>query len=439
MTDTLLYILGILIIVAGLAISIGLHEFGHLIPAKLFGVRVPTWAIGFGPKLYSKKIGETEYSLRAIPLGGYITLIGMYPPAKEGKDDSKRWFGASILAAREAHSEHIQPGDENRKFYQLAAWKRIVVMFGGPFMNLILGVAMVSVALSGIGEYQRVNTVANVVQCEAKMVDPSADCASADALTPAALAGFKPGDQITSLDGAKIAQTQDPFVKVVAQPNDEHVLGVIRDGKTIEIRVTPKVGKLPYADASGKLAVDAEGKPLLRERAYIGLMLDHARVPSSLAESLSAGTQMTADTLGFIVQFPQQVYASVSSLFTGAERSPNGAVSIVGITQLAGEVNSNSNANLADRIYLNLMLLGSLNLALFAFNMIPLPPLDGGHIAGGIYEYAKRGIYRLLVKPDPGIADTALLAPIANLMFLVLMFAGLAMIIVDLIKPLVLG
>jgi membrane-associated protease RseP (regulator of RpoE activity) len=439
MTDTLLYILGILIIVAGLAISIGLHEFGHLIPAKLFGVRVPTWAIGFGPKLYSKKIGETEYSLRAIPLGGYITLIGMYPPAKEGKDDSKRWFGASILAAREAHSEHIEPGDENRKFYQLAAWKRIVVMFGGPFMNLILGVAMVSVALSGIGEYQRVNTVANVVQCEAKMVDPSADCANGDALTPAALAGFKPGDQITSVDGAKIAQTQDPFVKVVAQPNDEHVLGVIRDGKTIEIRVTPKVGKLPYADASGKLAVDAEGKPLLRERAYIGLMLDHARVPSSLADSLSAGTQMTADTLGFIVQFPQQVYASVSSLFTGAERSPNGAVSIVGITQLAGEVNSNSNANLADRIYLNLMLLGSLNLALFAFNMIPLPPLDGGHIAGGIYEYAKRGIYRLLGKPNPGIADTALLAPIANLMFLVLMFAGLAMIIVDLIKPLVLG
>lgn len=439
MTDTLLYILGILIIVAGLAISIGLHEFGHLIPAKLFGVRVPTWAIGFGPKLYSKKIGETEYSLRAIPLGGYITLIGMYPPAKEGKDDSKRWFGASILAAREAHSEHIQPGDENRKFYQLAAWKRIVVMFGGPFMNLILGVAMVSVALSGIGEYQRVNTVANAVQCEAKMVDPGADCASADDLTPAALAGFKPGDQITSVDGAKIAQTQDPFVKVVAQPNDEHVLGVIRAGKTIEIRVTPKVGKLPYADSSGKLAVDAKGKPLLRERAYIGLMLDHARVPSSLADSLSAGTQMTADTLGFIVQFPQQVYASVSSLFTGAERSPNGAVSIVGITQLAGEVNSNANANLADRIYLNLMLLGSLNLALFAFNMIPLPPLDGGHIAGGIYEYAKRGIHRLLGKPDPGIADTALLAPVANLMFLVLMFAGLAMIIVDLIKPLVLG
>jgi len=439
MTDTLLYILGIIIIVAGLALSIGLHEFGHLIPAKLFGVRVPTWAIGFGPKLYSKKIGETEYSLRAIPLGGFITLIGMYPPAKEGKDDSKRWFSASIIAAREAHSEHIQAGDENRKFYQLAAWKRIVVMFGGPFMNLLLGLAMVSVALSGIGEYQRVNTVAQIIKCEAQMVDPTVECASTDALTPAALAGFKPGDQITAVDGEEIARTQDPFVQVVAQPNQNHSLTVIREGKTTTLSVLPKVAKLPYADESGNLAVDADGKPLLKDRAYIGLMLDHARVPSSIQDSLAAGSQMAGQTLGFIVQFPQQVYESVSSLFSGAERSPNGAVSIVGITQLAGEVNANSNATLSDRIYLNLMLLGSLNLALFAFNMIPLPPLDGGHIAGGIYEYAKRGLYRLLGRPDPGIADTALLAPVANLMFLILMFAGLAMIIVDLIKPIVLG
>jgi membrane-associated protease RseP (regulator of RpoE activity) len=439
MTETLLYILGILIIVAGLAISIGLHEFGHLIPAKMFGVRVPTWAIGFGPKLFSKKIGETEYSLRAIPLGGFITLIGMYPPAKEGKDDSKRWFGASIRAAREAHSEHVQPGDENRKFYQLAAWKRIVVMFGGPFMNLILGLSMVSIALSGIGEYQRVNTVAQIVQCEAQMVDATATCAASDAQTPAALAGFKPGDQITAVDGKQIANTEDPFVSVVARPNSNHALTVTRDGKSTTLSVTPKVAKLPYADASGNLAVDTSGKPLLKERAYIGLMLDHARVPSSIADSLSAGSQMAGQTLGFIVQFPAQVYESVSGLFTSSERSPNGAVSIVGITQMAGQVNANSNATLADRLYLNLMLLGSLNLALFAFNMIPLPPLDGGHIAGGVYEYAKRGIFRLLGKPDPGIADTALLAPVANLMFLILMFAGLAMIVVDLVKPLVLG
>lgn len=439
MTDTLLYILGILIIVAGLAISIGLHEFGHLIPAKLFGVRVPTWAIGFGPKLYSKKIGETEYSIRAIPLGGFITLIGMYPPAKPGTDDSKRWFGASIKAAREAHSEHVQPGDENRLFYQLAAWKRIVVMFGGPFMNLVLGLVMVSIALSGIGEYQRVNTVAAVVQCESQMIDGSAKCSNADELTPAAQAGFKIGDRITQVDGKPVAFTQDPFVQVVAQPNQVHQLTIIRADKTLVIAVQPKIAGLPYADESGLLAVDDKGKPLLKTRAYIGLVLDRTRVATGLGESLNAGIQMTGQTLGFIVQFPQQVLSSVSGLFTEAERAPTGAISIVGVTQIAGQFNSNANATLDDRFFLNLMLLGSLNLALFAFNMIPLPPLDGGHIAGGIYEYLKRGLYRILGKPNPGIADTALLAPVANAMFLLLMFAGLAMIVVDLVKPLVLG
>ena len=100
MNETLLYILGIVIMVFGLALSIGLHEFGHLIPAKLFGVRVPHWAVGFGPRLFAKKFGETEYSIRLIPLGGFITLIGMYPPAKPGTDDSRRWFSNAISSAR---------------------------------------------------------------------------------------------------------------------------------------------------------------------------------------------------------------------------------------------------------------------------------------------------------------------------------------------------
>jgi Zn-dependent protease len=81
------------------------------------------------------------------------------------------------------------------------------------------------------------------------------------------------------------------------------------------------------------------------------------------------------------------------------------------------------------------MLLGSLNLALFAFNMIPLPPLDGGHVAGGVYEYLKRGFYRLTGKKDPGPVDTALMSPIAQFMFMVLLLAGVLMILVDLVNP----
>ncbi|MFM5904381.1 MAG: M50 family metallopeptidase, partial [Microbacteriaceae bacterium] len=427
MTETLLYLTGILIIIIGLAISIGLHEFGHLIPAKLFGVRVPNWAIGFGPRLFSKKIGETEYSIRAIPLGGFITLIGMYPPAKPGKDDSKRWFSGAIKAAREAHQEHVQPGDESRMFYQLAAWKRIVVMFGGPFMNLVLGISLISVALSGIGQFQRVNTIASVIDCEAQMIDPASSCVGSPD-TPAKLAALQKGDRILAVNGVSLKQTEDPFAAIIAEPKRLHQLTIERAGHSLLLELQARVAALPYADAAGNMAIDATGKPLLKDRAYLGVMLDVQRVPVTFGASLNAGMDMTGQTLAFIGKFPQQVYQSVASLFDGRDRAVDSAISIVGITQIAGSTNANQDATLADRLFLNLTLLGSLNLALFAFNMIPLPPLDGGHIAGGIYEYLKRGLFRILRKPDPGNADTALLAPLANAMFLILLLAGVLMI-----------
>jgi membrane-associated protease RseP (regulator of RpoE activity) len=241
------------------------------------------------------------------------------------------------------------------------------------------------------------------------------------------------------VDGVAVEYLSDPFTAVVLAPDVSHQVVVDRDGKEVELTLKAGLAELPYADASGNLAVDSAGQPLLKERAFVGVRYAVERAPLSIGGSFAAAGQMTTDTLGFIVQFPVQVYDSVAGLVTGAERSPNSAVSILGITQFAGTVTADENSDFADRTFSNLMLLGSLNLALFAFNMIPLPPLDGGHIAGGVYEYLKRGLYRVLGKPDPGYADTAQLAPVANLMFLVLLFAGLAMILVDILNPLSLG
>ncbi len=436
MTETLLYIAGVAILILGLALSIGLHEFGHLIPAKLFGVRVPHWAIGFGPKLFSKKIGETEYSVRAIPLGGFITLIGMYPPAKPGKDDTKRWFSSSIISARNAHQEHEQPGDENRKFYQLSAWKRIVVMFGGPFTNLVIGLVLITTAISGLGQNQRVNVFASVVECQSQMIDQSAACSSSDVRTPAALAGFKSGDKLIAIDGNRVNMTEDAILAVTELPLVSHKLTVDRNGKPVELSITAAQARLPYVDSSGNMALNADGSPKLKLRPYIGVQWSSQRVPVEAGKAFGTSVAMTGQTLGLIVQFPSQVFNSISSLFGSQARNPNGAVSIVGVGQAAGAIASNSSASFGDRLLMNLYLIGSLNLALFAFNMIPLPPLDGGHIAGGVYEYLKRGVFRLLGKKDPGIADTALMAPVATAMFLLLLAAGLAMIIVDLVNPL---
>lgn len=436
MNEILLYIVGVLVLVLCLLLSVGLHEFGHLIPAKLFGVRVPHWAIGFGPKLFAKKIGETEYSIRAIPLGGFITLIGMYPPAKPGTDDTKRWFSSTIISARNAHKEHEQPGDENRKFYQLSAWKRIVVMFGGPVTNLILGVVLITTALSGFGIDQRVNVFETVVACEAQMLDDEATCDAQSVVTPAALAGLKSGDKLVSVDSKTVTLTEDALAPIVELPLTQHSIVVERSGQQLELSVTASQTALPYYDANGNVALNTDGTQALKTRPYIGVQFAHQRVGAPLEQSIGRAFVMTGDTLGMIVQFPQQVYASISALFTGEERNPSGAVSIIGVGQAAGSITANANSTLADRIYMNLFLIGSLNLALFAFNMIPLPPLDGGHIAGGIYEYLKRGVFRLLGKKDPGYADTALLAPLATAMFFVLLAAGLAMMIVDLVNPL---
>lgn len=432
MIETLWYLLGILILILGLAISIGIHEFGHLIPAKKFGVRVPHWAIGFGPKLFSKKIGETEYSIRLIPLGGFITLIGMFPPAKEGRDDSKRWFSQSIRSARNAHSEHEQPGDENRKFYQLSAWKRIVVMFGGPVTNLILGTFLIITAYSAIGVPQRVNTVENVIGCASQMIDTSAQCASSEPASPARQAGLQSGDQIIAVDGVRFSPTAD--IKTKLEDQRQVTLTILRDGEQLDVPVTPALAELPYL-VNGQWATDASGQTLLKERAYIGVSWAQQRIGVGIDKSFTYAMTVTGDTFAMLVKFPQQVYSAIESAVTGKPRDPNSVVSIVGVGQAAGELTANTSIDLTDRLVMNLNLLGALNLALFAFNMIPLPPLDGGHIAGGLYEYVKRGFFRVAGIKKKATVDTALMAPVATAVFVLLLFAGLAMMLVDIINP----
>ena len=163
----LAFVIGVVIIVIGLAVSIGLHEIGHLLPAKLFGVKVTQYMIGFGPTIWSKRRGETEYGVKAIPLGGYISMIGMFPPAKGERvhADSTGFFRGLVQDARDSSTESITPGDEHRAFYLLPVWKRIVVMFGGPFMNLLLAIVLFGVLLMGFGVAQASTTVGSVSAC----------------------------------------------------------------------------------------------------------------------------------------------------------------------------------------------------------------------------------------------------------------------------------
>lgn len=443
MTETFWYIGGILFIALGIGFSIGLHELGHLLPAKKFGVKVPNYAIGFGPTLFKFKRGETEYALKLIPLGGYITMLGMYPPAKvrrtkksnDAQEPKKSGFFADMITqARTAHSEFETPADKNRKFYQLPVHKRMVIMFGGPFVNLLLGVLLLAIVLGGFGVFERNNVVAQVSPCISASVIEVTDCDPATSPSPALAAGLQTSDKIIAING-KSADDMALLIKELPA-GQVATLEVLRAGKSVELAITPTSAQRPIIDSStGSVVVDAGGNPKLETRTVLGIVFDSERVQKDLPYILEQSAFGVSQVGNLILTLPQQMAQVVQSTFGGGERNPNGAVSVVGIGQIAGEVAATDGATLTDKLASGLLILSSLNFALFAFNMLPLFPLDGGHIAGGVYEAAKRGIYRIRGKPNPGPADTALFMPVTWFMVILLMAMSVLLILADLINP----
>jgi membrane-associated protease RseP (regulator of RpoE activity) len=427
-SETLSYLAGILFIVLGIGVSIGIHEIGHLLPAKVFGVKVTKYMIGFGPTLYSKKVGETEYGLKAFPLGGYIAMLGMYPPAR--KPETKTGFFRDMISqARLAHSENETPLDANRKFYQLPVLKRMIIMLGGPFMNLVLGVLLTVIALSGFGIYQSSLKIEAISVC---LDNKSVQCPVAEQ-TPANVAGLKAGDEVVSVAGNQATDWAQIRDLLTANPTAE--FEILRDGKILKLTVTAVIQQRPQFDSLGNPILDEAGEIASAPQPFLGVFLAPERKPVPLVQSLEASGSTIAQIGTLILRLPQEVVEVTAITFGGGERDPNGPISIVGIGQVAGEVAASDQAGLADKLATGIQILGSLNFALFVFNMVPLLPLDGGHVAGGIYESIKRGLYRIAGKKDPGPADTALLMPLTYFVFIGLLVVSALLITADLVNP----
>ncbi len=431
MAESLLYILGILLVAIGVGFSIGWHELGHLIPAKLFGVKVPKYMIGFGPTVFSKKFGETEYGVKLIPLGGYITMIGMYPPAKPGAEVKKGFFRDMVTAARDAHSQYVEPGDENRKFYQLPVWKRIVIMFGGPFMNLVLGTMLLLVTLSGIGVAQTSTKVAKVEPCVS--ISATATCSATDPASPAKLAGLQAGDRITAINGIHV-DTWGSSSALLKAGVANQIKVVSSTGAARTLSVTPVLAQRPVIE-NGAVKLDANSKPIYVLKPVIGIELASETRPLSVGETLASAGASVAQVGQMLFHLPEQVASVGQSTFGNGRRNANGPVSVVGIGEIAGQVASNSQATLMQKVQSELGILASLNFALFAFNLLPLLPLDGGHVAGAIYEAIKKGIFKLRRKPNPGPADTARLMPLTWVVFIVMMAISAMIIVADIVNP----
>jgi membrane-associated protease RseP (regulator of RpoE activity) len=435
--SVLAFILGVVIIVIGLALSIGLHEIGHLVPAKLFGVKVTQYMIGFGPTLWSRRRGETEYGVKAIPLGGYISMIGMFPPARgeRAKADSTGFFRGLVQDARDSSTESITAGDEHRAFYLLPVWKRVIVMFGGPFMNLVLAVLLFGVLLMGFGVAQASTTVASVSECALPATSERQTCEPGDPAAPGAAAGIEPGDRILSVAGEPIDDWNESTAIIREHAGEPVAFVVERDGDTVELEVTPMLSERYLFDDNGAVVTDAAGDPLTEQAGFVGIGAVVETVQQPVTEVLPTVGEGIAGVAGIILNLPQRMVDIAEAAFGPGERDPNGPMSIVGAGRVAGEVAATDQLEVVQKAAGLVGLLASLNLALFVFNLVPLLPLDGGHIAGALWEGIRRGFAKLFRRPDPGPVDLARLMPLTLAVVVILGGMSALLIYADIVKP----
>lgn len=430
--EILLYLVGIVFMLIGLGLSIGLHEIGHLVPAKLFGVRVGQYMIGFGPRLWSKRIGETEYGFKALPVGGFISMSGMYP-ASDGKP-VRGLFASLVQDARSANDETIADGAEDRVFYRLPVWKRIIVMLGGPVMNLILAVVIFTVLASGIGLQQGTTTIAGVTECVLPAGTTQTECAAGDPASPAAEAGVLPGDVLVSIDGQRVADFADATEIVQASPGKTLDMVVSRDGEDVHLSITPITAERTLTDAGGQPRLDEDGEQIVAEVGYVGMSAQMGFVPQPLGTGVEMAGQNVARVGELIVQLPVKLWDVGVSLVTGTERDPDGPLSVVGVGRLAGEVAA-TDAPILNRFVVLLSLLGSLNIALFVFNLIPLLPLDGGHVVVALWDGIRRAWAKLFRRPQPAPVDATRLVPLTVVVAVVLIAMGALLMIADVVNP----
>jgi membrane-associated protease RseP (regulator of RpoE activity) len=435
--SVLAFIVGVVIVVIGLAISIGLHEIGHLVPAKLFGVKVTQYMIGFGPTIWSRRKGETEYGIKAIPLGGYISMIGMFPPAKgeQAKADSTGFFRGLVQDARDSSTESITAGDEHRAFYLLPVWKRIIIMFGGPFMNLLLAFVFFGVLLMGFGVAQPSTTIGSVSECALPATSERQTCEPGDPAAPGAAAGIEPGDRIVSIAGEPIESWNESTAIIRDHAGEQVALVVERGGETLDLEVTPMLSERYRLDDKGAVVTDAAGEPLTEEAGFVGIgtVIETERQPITAVPAFVG--ENVAGVTGIILNLPQRMIDIAEAAFGPGERDPNGPMSIVGAGRVAGEVAATDQLEVVQKAAGLIGLLGSLNIALFVFNLIPLLPLDGGHIAGALWEAIRRGFAKLFRRPDPGPVDLAKLMPLTLAVVVVLGGMSALLIYADIVKP----
>ncbi|MCX6400089.1 MAG: site-2 protease family protein [Propionibacteriales bacterium] len=444
----LLYTLGVVIFFTAILASIGLHELGHMIPAKKFGGKVTQYFIGFGPTVWSKQVGETEYGVKAIPLGGYVKIVGMLPPgaadlADEVETDAAGnqflkvrksntgMFTQLISDARAAEWELIGPEDNDRLFYKLPWWKKVIVMAGGPTVNILIAFfifAGVFATYGNAGDRKVETTIDRVDACVIPFEESGRVCTAdelRDSPTPAYSAGIEPGDRIVAFNGTAITSWDQMQDLVKDNGTREAEVVVDRSGERLTFQTTTTV-RPP----------DKEGGKTDKNVGFLGVAPESNPTTGGVFYTIGQMGHMTVDVAKSLATLPAKVWGVAKAIVGVEERDPLGPVSIVGGGRLAGETASHDEISVQDKTVSLLMLIAGFNFFIGMFNFVPLLPLDGGHIASATWEGIRRAWAKVFRRPDPGYVDAAKLLPVAYVVASALLVMGIVLIVGDFVVPL---
>jgi membrane-associated protease RseP (regulator of RpoE activity) len=388
------FLLGVVIFILALLISIMLHEAGHFLTAKKFHMKVTQFFVGFGQTLWSRMRGETEYGVKALPLGGFVKIVGM------------------------TALEDVDPADEERSFRRQPGWQRAIVLIAGSFMHFALAFVLLFILAVGIG-VTNTTTIGSVSKClpqTLKALD-SGKCPQGSPASPAQQAGIQANDKLVSIAGKPTRNWIQVGDVIRAQPAGQPVSVVVdRAGRDLTLSVTP-------ATVSGRKGSYLGIENQLFQR--IGPISAVAYAGSTFGEVLKGSAQAAA-----------KLPAALPDLFAKdrAKTAGGDVSSIVGAANDAGQV-VEAGGGWQFTVSDLLLIVISLNIFVGAFNLLPLLPLDGGHLAIVFYERLRAWLARLRGRPDPGLVDMTKLIPVSVGVFALLVGLGLVLIAADIFNP----
>ena len=376
---------GMLAFVVALLLSVMVHEFGHFITARRYGMWVSEFFVGFGKRIWSVQRGETEFGIKAIPAGGYCKIEGMSP------------------------NDAMPEGEEVRAFYKASSGKKLVVLGAGSFLHFVLGYLLLFVLFAGVGTNQVLPIIGEVVPNSA-----------------AQSAGIQVGDEVVSINGVEVTTWYKDVEAIRNSQGKELTLGLLRDGQNITITATPRL-------------TDIDGT----ERYVLGIVnitgLKRSGVVESASNSFKVTKSFLSESVKSLAKLPEKIPALWGATVRGEERDANGLVGVVGVARVSGEAVGSDKLTPMERLSTFLLIVASLNIFVGIFNLLPILPLDGGHMAVAIADELRAFLARLRGRPRPAPIDVTVLTPITMVVFVVLACLTLLLLVADVINPVTLN